>query len=90
MDFLELCSLMRTFYDDELVKTIVFHFSIKQQLNICVVSAISSTAATSAAKASLASSASTGVLVAVVVTAPSASVCLRHDNVSFVLYKSMQ
>ena len=48
---------------------------------------VSSTAATSAAKASLATS---GGLVLVVVTAPSGSICLRHDDISFVLDKSMQ
>ena len=50
------------------------------------------TAAASTAKASLTPSASSGVMVTVGVTGPSVSVgvCLRHDDISFVLYESMR
>ena len=49
-------------------------------------------AAASATRASLALSTSSGDLVPVGVTGPSVgvSVCLRHDNISFVLYGSIR
>ena len=53
MDFLELCSLMRTLCDYELVRTTDYYFSVKQQFSDCVISAISLTATTLAAKVSL-------------------------------------
>ena len=84
---------MRALYDYELVKTTVIHFPVKQQLSNCIISTISSATANLAAKASLAFSVSSNVVVAVAVIAPSFSVCLclliHHDNISFVLYKSI-
>ena len=49
------------------------------------------TAATSAAKASLAQSTSSGDLILVKINGASvdSSICLRHDDISFVLGRSM-
>ena len=77
----------------EFGKRTVFNFPFKEISSGCAVSAIASaTAAAFAAGASSAPSAFCGGLVLVCVTGPSTSVgvCLRHDDISFVLYGSMR
>ena len=86
--------LVKTFGDCEFGKRHIINFCFKWIFSDYLSAIVSATGAASAAGASLAPSASSGVMAAVGATSPnvnvSVSVCLRHDNITFVLYWYMQ
>ena len=93
-NLLVLSESMSTFGHGEFGKATIFHFPFKRIFSNWAVSTIAfATIPAFAAGAFLAPSASSNALVSFVVTGlsigVSVSVCLRHDNISFVLYELM-
>ena len=83
---------MSIFGNGEFGNRTIFHFYFKWKFNNWAVAVIASaTTAAFAAGAFMAPANSSDDLVPVGVTSPSSavSVCLKHDNISFVLYRSM-